>query len=75
MSILSGIDRGSLDGLSGAALSGEFTEDVKLIIHPFQDSEKGSFEYRITSSGKAPRNVKLVSNVMYHSLWILLFAN
>jgi len=75
MSILSGIDRGSLDGLSGAALSGERTEDVKLIIHPFQDSEKGSVEYRITSSRKPPRNVKPVSNVMYHSLRILIFAN
>jgi hypothetical protein len=64
MSILSGIDRGSLDGLSGAALSGELTEDVKFIIHPFQDSEKGSVEYCITSSGTASRNVKLVSNVM-----------
>lgn len=48
------------------ALSGELTENVKLIIHPFQDSEKGSVEYHVMSSGTASRNVKLVSNVTYH---------
>jgi hypothetical protein len=66
MSILSGIDRGSLDGISGAALSGKLTGNVKLIIHPFQDSEKGSVEYRVMSSSTASCNVKLVSNVTYH---------
>jgi hypothetical protein len=56
--------------LAKLASSIELIENVKLIIRSFQGFEKGSVEYCITSSGTssgtASRNVKLVSNVIYH---------
>ena len=53
MSILLGIDCGSLDGLSGMALSGKLIENVKLVIHPFKDRER------------APSNTALCCLVRY----------
>lgn len=66
ISILSGIDRGSLDIFAGAALSGELKEHVKPVINPFQDSSKGLIEYCVTSDSTQATNRRLVNSVIYH---------
>jgi hypothetical protein len=67
ISILAGIDRGSLDTLAGAALSGELREDVKLVISPLQEAEKGSIEYYVMPSSEGhTRNGTLVSGIVYY---------
>ena len=67
ISILSGINRGSLDILGGAALSGELERSVKLVIHPIQDNQNGRMEYHVSLPSAAPmRNGRLNSKVMYH---------
>jgi hypothetical protein len=67
LSILSGIDRESLDALGGAALSGELRDDVKLVINPQQDDENGSIEYYIASASAGPNgNGNLVGSIVYH---------
>jgi hypothetical protein len=57
VSILSGIDRDTLDILSGASLSGELTDRVKLIIVPKDNGQAGKLDFRVMpedrgSSGK-----------------------
>lgn len=66
ISILSGIDRESLDILAGAALSGELIKDVKLVIHPVQGNQEGSIEYYVTASSTPTRNGRMVGNIIYH---------
>lgn len=69
VSILSGVDRQSLDSLAGATLSGELTQPVKLIIGPVKYGQEAAIEYRIIASPSAPgsvRNRKLSPNVIYH---------
>ena len=67
ISILSGIDRGSLDRLTGAALSGELQKSVKLMINPIQDDQKDSIEYHVALSSKVPaHNGRLARKVVYH---------
>ena len=68
ISILSGVERGSLDTLAGAALSGELQKAVKLVMRPVQDREKGTVEYRVaTAPQNGPlRNGELMSRVVYH---------
>ncbi|MCJ1228292.1 hypothetical protein MMC12_004953 [Toensbergia leucococca] len=67
ISILSGVDRGSLDILAGAALSGELVRNVKLVIHPTQENQKGTIEYYVALPSTAPmRNGRLTSQTIYH---------
>lgn len=67
ISILSGIDRGSLDILGGAALSGELARSVKLVMHPMQDNQKGAIEYHVALPSTAPmHNGRLASKIIYH---------
>ncbi len=68
ITILSGVERGSLDTLAGAALSGELQKDVRLVMRPVQDREKGTVEYRVTTAPQTGllRNGRLVSRVVYH---------
>ena len=74
ISILSGVHRGSLDILAGAALSGELKQKIKLIIEPVHDEQKGTIEYHmVPPSACAVRNRKLVSFIDsatngYHAL-------
>ena len=67
VSILSGVDRQSLDSLAGATLSGQLTKQVKLDIFPLQDGTDGKIEYRIaTSSGAPVHRGKLVQDLVYY---------
>ncbi|SLM39208.1 hypothetical protein LPUS_09700 [Lasallia pustulata] len=67
ISILSGINRGSLDILGGAALSGELARSVKLVIHPVQDNHKGALEYHVTLPSTVPMHIeRLTPKVIYH---------
>ena len=67
ISILSGIDHGSLDTLTGAALSGELRKRVKLTMVPIQDNQKGLIEYHVALPSTAPmHNGRLVRKVVYH---------
>ncbi len=65
ISILSGIDRRSLDVLAGAALSGELTKRVKLVMRPVADDQKGAMVYYVTASSRTA-NGKLVPAIPYH---------
>ena len=68
ISILSGVERRSLDNLGGAALSGELQKAVRLVMRPVQDREKGTVEYRVATAAQTGllRNGELVSRVVYH---------
>ncbi|KAI4241540.1 MAG: hypothetical protein L6R40_004520 [Gallowayella cf. fulva] len=69
VSILSGINRNSLDTLAGAALSGELARSVKLILRPVRENQNDAIEYRVVlpSSEEAPlRNERLRRNVIYY---------
>lgn len=68
ISILSGVERGSLDALAGAALSGELKRAVRLFMLPVQDGENGRVEYRVAIAPQTGllRNGELVSGVVYH---------
>ena len=68
ISILSGVERRSLDTLAGAALSGELQKAVRLVMRPVQDREKGRVEYRVAIGPQTGllRNRELVSRVIYH---------
>ncbi|KAL8737748.1 MAG: hypothetical protein Q9181_001376 [Wetmoreana brouardii] len=69
ISILSGIDRNSLDALAGAGLSGKLAKGVKLIMRPFQDDQKGAIEYLVAvPSPTAPpmKNERLNPETIYH---------
>lgn len=70
ISILSGVDRGSLDVLAGAALSGKLARSVKLVVQPREDSEgNGTVEYRCQSefsTGRHLRSGRLNPRTIYH---------
>lgn len=69
ISILSGIDRDSLDVLAGAALSGELVRKVKLVMRPIQDDQKGTVEYHVVpppSPAPQVRNEILTPKIVYH---------
>ncbi|KAI9718457.1 MAG: hypothetical protein M1812_004178 [Candelaria pacifica] len=67
ISILAGIDRQSLDIVAGAALSGVLMKDVKLVIQPIQDDQKGAIDYHVEpSTTTSTRNGELRSNIVYH---------
>ncbi|KAI4184291.1 MAG: hypothetical protein L6R41_004841 [Letrouitia leprolyta] len=69
ISILSGIDRDSLDILAGAALSGELVKRVKLVMRPIQDDRKGTVEYHVVpppSPAPQMRNEVLAPKIVYH---------
>ncbi|ORY61619.1 uncharacterized protein BCR38DRAFT_411478 [Pseudomassariella vexata] len=67
VSILSGVDRESLDGIAGASLSGELEEDVKLIIRAVHAENKESIQYQVTqSSPTSARTGRLVKATVYH---------
>lgn len=70
ISILSGVDRGSLDVLAGAALSGKLARSVKLVVQPREDSKgNGAVEYRCqseSSTGRHLRSGRLNPRTIYH---------
>lgn len=67
VSILSGVDRQSLDVLAGATLSGDLTKPVKLDIYPTKNNQGGVIEYRIEESSTARvRRRKLIPDMIYH---------
>ncbi|CAO1605979.1 hypothetical protein XANCAGTX0491_009479 [Xanthoria calcicola] len=65
ISILSGIDRRSLDVLAGAALSGELKKRVKLVMRPVANDQKGAMVYYVTASSRIA-NGELVPAIPYH---------
>jgi hypothetical protein len=67
VSILSGVDRQSLDSLAGATLSGQLAKPVKLDIFPVQDGKNGKIEYHMATSSRAPvHRGKLVQDIVYY---------
>ncbi|KAL8710647.1 MAG: hypothetical protein Q9220_004871 [cf. Caloplaca sp. 1 TL-2023] len=66
-SIMSGIDRDSLDSLAGAGLSGKLRKDVKVWIRPTRDEQRSAIQYHLASSmtGSEP-NRTLAPDVTYH---------
>lgn len=67
VSILSGIDRQSLDSLTGASLSGEVAQPLKLLITPIHQGRHGVVRYQVTASTVVGRrNGKLHQKVSYH---------
>ena len=69
ISILSGIDRESLDVVNGASLSGQLATKVKLIMRPMRNSQGDTIRYRVMpSSTTTPtvRNGRLAPNTTYH---------
>ena len=69
VSILSGVDRGSLDILSGAALSGKLTKRVRWVIQSKRDGGKGVIEYHcaelLPTEAHTP-NGKVDPKLSYH---------
>jgi len=66
-SILSGVNRPSLDILSGAALSGDLARSIKLVINTYQNGDTGTIEYKLElPSDVRTDNGKLVRNVRYY---------
>ncbi|KAI4184919.1 MAG: hypothetical protein LQ346_006020 [Caloplaca aetnensis] len=68
VSILSGVDRDSLDSLAGAGLSGELSRSVKLVIRPTYEDAKGLVKYYVApaSSTAAVQNEGLTPRMIYH---------
>ena len=79
ISILSGIDRESLDVVNGASLSGQLAAKAKLVIRPMRNSQGGdTIRYRIIPSSSSSssssssistptaRNGRLSPNTTYH---------
>ncbi|KAL8999526.1 MAG: hypothetical protein Q9169_001614 [Polycauliona sp. 2 TL-2023] len=69
ISILSGIDRESLNTLAGAALSGELARSVKLVMRPVKGDQNDAIEYHVvlpSSELARSRTEKLGRNVVYH---------
>ncbi|KAL8653620.1 MAG: hypothetical protein Q9226_003772 [Calogaya cf. arnoldii] len=69
ISILSGIDRQSLDVLAGATLSGELKKTVKLVMRPVRDDQKSAIEYYVTTSSRSAPSApdgKLSPRTFYH---------
>ncbi|KAI4248123.1 MAG: hypothetical protein L6R40_001212 [Gallowayella cf. fulva] len=70
ISVLSGIDRESLDVVNGASLSGNLAAKVKLIMRPMRNSQGDRIRYFVmpSSSTITPtvRNGRLAPNTIYH---------
>lgn len=68
VSILSGIDRTSLELLAGATLSGRLRKRVKLVIQPRLEKGDARIEYYVapSSAGRSMRNGRLDSRLLYH---------
>ena len=70
ISILAGIDRGSVDVLSGATLSGQLARDIKLVMQPRQtDGGKAAIGYHcqeLLPTDKHIRNGRLNPRTVYH---------
>ena len=70
ISILSGVDRESLDVVNGASLSGQLATKVRLVIRPTRNSQGDTIRYRMmpSSSTTTPtvRNGRLAPNTTYH---------
>ena len=70
ISVLSGIDRESLDVINGASLSGQLATKVKLVMRPMRNSQGDTIRYRVmpSSSTTTPtvRNGRLAPNTIYH---------
>ena len=71
ISILSGIDRGSLDVINGASLSGQLMMKVKLVMRPMRNNQGDTIRYRVmpsSSSTTTPtvRNGRLAPKTIYH---------
>lgn len=66
VSILSGIDRHTLDILSGASLSGELTDRVKLVIVPTDNGQKGKIALQALPDDRGSNHKeRLRRNVVY----------
>lgn len=66
VSILSGINPRTLDTLSGAGLSGELSESVKLAIRPTRDDHDGTIRYDIVlPSVTDMKNGRLTPKITY----------
>ncbi|KAL8953586.1 MAG: hypothetical protein Q9222_000581 [Ikaeria aurantiellina] len=69
ISVLSGIDRGSLDVVNGASLSGNLAAKVKLIMRPTRNSQADRIRYFVMPSSSITQTVqngRLVPNTIYH---------
>ena len=70
ISILSGIDRESLDVINGASLSGQLTRKVKLVMRPMRNSQGDAIRYRVVPSSstttRTVRNGRLAPDTIYH---------
>ncbi|KAI0486637.1 hypothetical protein F4859DRAFT_466361 [Xylaria cf. heliscus] len=66
VSIMSGINRQTLDRLAGASLSGELTKPIRLAIDPVQHGQKAAIEYHILSlSDMSRRKKKIEPKLVY----------
>lgn len=67
VSIVSGIDRDTLDILSGASLSGELIDRVKLIIVPKDNGQTGKLAFRVMPEDQGSnRKGRLGRDVLYY---------
>ena len=70
ISILSGIDRESLDIVNGASLSGQLAMKVKLVTYPMRNSQGDTIRYRVTPSSfttaRTVQNGRLALNTIYY---------
>ena len=68
ISILSGVDRNSLDILAGATLSGRLGKSVKLVMQPTLEEGVARVEYHIapSSTGNSMNNGRLNTGMVYH---------
>ncbi|KAI1132886.1 hypothetical protein F5Y10DRAFT_274578 [Nemania abortiva] len=66
VSILSGVNRQTLNRLAGASLSGELTQPVKLVINPVQHGQKAVIEYHILPPSCTSAHKKIDPKLMYN---------
>ena len=66
ISIMSGIDRDSLDNLAGAGLSGKLLKSVKLYMRPAHKDQRSAIEYHLASTTAPGSARRLAPKVMYH---------
>ena len=70
VSILSGIDRESLDIVNGASLSGKLATKIRLVMHPIRNNQGDTIRYRVmpssSSTTRRVRNRKPALNTIYH---------
>ncbi|KAI8950482.1 hypothetical protein F4801DRAFT_590319 [Xylaria longipes] len=66
VSILSGVNRQTLDCLAGASLSGELTQPIKLVIHPVQHGQKAVIEYHILPLSSTSAHKEIDPKLIYN---------